>query len=1028
MIRRNNFLFSSWFMGALFIIFALTMAMATFVENDYGAAAARDVVYNAWWFELIFVLLAINFIGQIFRYKLYRPAKLTILVFHSAFIVIITGAGITRYMGQEGMMHLREGEAKSSFQSGNRYIHLNVTGANGQKVFSSKEPFVVTPLSVDTYEEQIKLDGRPYQLHFQKYLPNAQQTIVSAKEGNPLVKLNVSGQNTGAHSFILKPGQMKRIRDLKIGFYDGDNLDIRIDLQHDSFYVFSDTLINRLSMRNRNSRIFSKNTRVPLQPMYIYEFGSWRLVTQNLSKSGALKYGRGQAEMHVHRPNVLHFELLGNNSREDLYVRFNSDYSEPAFAEAGGHRFELDYQPQKISLPFQIKLQDFILERYPGSHSPSSFKSQVVVMDQEKSVDEEYMIYMNNVLKHRGYRFYQSSYDQDEKGSVLSVNHDPVGMHVTYAGYGLLFLFIVLSLLNKKAAFRSVHAGFWKLPLKKGAAIFLFILAFSSASLGNPEHKLVVNKKIANAFGGVLVQDNKGRTKPLYTLSHDVLRKIHRSNTYRDLNAMQVFLGLHYDFQRWRNEPLIKVSQSDLRDVLGLKGKYASIDQLVDMQHNTYRLRNDVQEAYSKPEAQRNRFDKEVIKVDERVNICFMIISGDLLRIFPFRDQSGKWGKPKQAVPYTKTQEDSLFVANVLHRIRQASVQNNISEAKRYIHSIKDYQRKYASYPLPSASKVKSEIIYYKSRIFERLFPFYAISGLLLLGLLMAAVIRGKRKQDFLIRILIRIIGIGFVFHLAGFVLRWYISGHAPMSNGYESMIFISWVLVLGGFLFSRKSKLTLAATAILAALTLMVAHLSFMDPEITNLVPVLQSFWLTLHVSVITSSYGFLGMAALLGLIVMVFYALINEGKHDRILSTIKDLSVINFKSLTLGLYLLTIGTFLGAIWANEAWGRYWGWDPKETWSLITIIVYSFVVHSRHIPGFQSLFAFNVLALFAFASVLMTYFGVNYYLTGLHSYAGGEPVPVPPFVYISVGLLLVLSFYAYWNRNRKLQLPWKDA
>ena len=732
--------------------------------------------------------------------------------------------------------------------------------------------------------------------------------------------------------------------------------------------------------------------------------------------------------MHGQNPDVLHFELLGGNYQDDLYVRFNPGHSEPAVAEHRGHRFEIDYRPRQITLPFRIKLQDFMLERYPGSNSPSSFKSRVEVIDREKSVHKEFMIYMNNVLKHRGYRFYQSSYDQDEKGSVLSVNHDPVGMHVTYVGYGLLFLFIVLSLVNKKSAFRRVHAGFWKLPLKKGAAVFLFLLAFSFTSKGNAEGKLVVNKEIANAFGGVLVQDNKGRTKPLYTLSHDVLRKIHRSNTFRDLNAMQVFLGLHYDFQRWKNEPLIKVSQSDLRDVLGLKGKYATIDQLVDMQHNTYKLRDYVREAYGKAETQRNRFDKEVIKVDERVNICFMIISGDLLRIFPFRNQSGKWGKPKQAVQYTKTQEDSLFVANILHMIRQAAIQGNTREAKRYIQSIKDYQRKYASYSLPSEGKVKTEMFYYKSRIFERLFPFYAISGLMLLVLLMAAVIRGKRKQDYLIKVLIWIIGIGFAFHTAGFILRWYISGHAPMSNGYESMIFISWVLVLGGFLFSRKSRLTLAATAILASLTLMVAHLSFMDPEITNLVPVLKSFWLTLHVSVITSSYGFLGMSAILGLIVMVFYALINEQKHDRILNTIKDLTVVNFKSLTLGLYLLTIGTFLGAIWANEAWGRYWGWDPKETWSLITIIVYSFVVHSRHIPGFQSLFAYNVLSLFAFASVLMTYFGVNYYLTGLHSYAGGEPVPVPAFVYITVGLLLALAFYAYWNRNRKMQLPWKDA
>ena len=216
------------------------------------------------------------------------------------------------------------------------------------------------------------------------------------------------------------------------------------------------------------------------------------------------------------------------------------------------------------------------------------------------------------------------------------------------------------------------------------------------------------------------------------------------------------------------------------------------------------------------------------------------------------------------------------------------------------------------------------------------------------------------------------------------------------MSNGYESMIFISWVTLLAGFIFSRKSAFALSATAVLASMTLMVAHLSFMDPEITNLVPVLKSYWLTLHVSVITGSYGFLGLGAILGLIIMVLLLFSNAGNSERISATIDELTVINYKTLTLGLYFLTIGTFLGAVWANESWGRYWGWDPKETWSLITIIIYSIVIHSRNIPGMKDIFTFNLLSLFAFSSVLMTYFGVNYYLSGMHSYAAGDPVPVP--------------------------------
>jgi cytochrome c-type biogenesis protein CcsB len=283
---------------------------------------------------------------------------------------------------------------------------------------------------------------------------------------------------------------------------------------------------------------------------------------------------------------------------------------------------------------------------------------------------------------------------------------------------------------------------------------------------------------------------------------------------------------------------------------------------------------------------------------------------------------------------------------------------------------------------------------------------------------LITIVIRGSKKKSLVVSVLGWLLFTGFLFHTFGLGIRWYIAGHSPMSNGYESMIFISWVTLLAGFVFSRKSAFALSATAVLASMTLMVAYLSFMDPEITNLVPVLKSYWLTLHVSVITGSYGFLGLGAVLGLIILILILFSNPGNRERISVTIDELTVINYKTLTLGLYFLTIGTFLGAVWANESWGRYWGWDPKETWSLITIIIYSIVIHSRNIPGMKDLFTFNLLSLFAFSSVLMTYFGVNYYLSGMHSYAAGDPVPVPVFVYVAVIVLAVLSLVAYMKYN----------
>jgi cytochrome c-type biogenesis protein CcsB len=315
---------------------------------------------------------------------------------------------------------------------------------------------------------------------------------------------------------------------------------------------------------------------------------------------------------------------------------------------------------------------------------------------------------------------------------------------------------------------------------------------------------------------------------------------------------------------------------------------------------------------------------------------------------------------------------------------------------------------------LPVKAQVKAEILYYKLAVFERLFPFYLSMGMIMIILLIIMVIRNRSGSSSLINILRWLLFAGFILHTSGIALRWYIAGHAPLSNGYESMIFISWITLLAGFIFSRKSDFALSSTAVLSGLTLLVAHMSFMDPEITNLVPVLKSYWLTLHVSVITGSYGFLGLGALLGLLTMVLLVMSTGKNRERISGTIDELTVINYKTLTLGLYFLTIGTFLGAVWANESWGRYWGWDPKETWSLITIIVYTLVTHSRMIPGIKDIYTFNLLSMFAFSSVLMTYFGVNYYLSGLHSYAGGDPVPVPVFVYVTIIILVTLSVAAY--------------
>jgi len=276
--------------------------------------------------------------------------------------------------------------------------------------------------------------------------------------------------------------------------------------------------------------------------------------------------------------------------------------------------------------------------------------------------------------------------------------------------------------------------------------------------------------------------------------------------------------------------------------------------------------------------------------------------------------------------------------------------------------------------------------------------------------------------------VLISLMYLAFITHTAGLAARWYVSGHAPWSNGFEVLIYLAWTTILAGLVLSVRSEFTMAVTPILSFLILQIAHLSWMDPQITNLVPVLKSFWLVLHVSVITSSYGFLAMGALIALVNLILMCTITKRNISQVYIHIEELSAIIEISLTAGLYLLSVGTFLGGVWANESWGRYWGWDPKETWALITILVYAFILHMRLIPGLKGIYALNLGALTGIGSVLMTFFGVNYYLTGLHSYASGDPLQFPLYLYILLVIVVGIAGYAYYSYRRyRLLQPLSD-
>jgi cytochrome c-type biogenesis protein CcsB len=1013
-----KFLFSPVFMGILFVIFAASMAAATFIENDYGSSAAYNYVYDSRWFELILLLLTVNLTGQMVIFKLYRKPRLTGFLFHLSFVLMVAGAAITRYTGWEGSMHIREGEEQDKCFSGDKYLGYVLKDESGNIVDKDIQKYYMSSRSADNYRKKIRSGGKEYELVLARIIPNAAEIISRSPGGIPVISFVVT-DSLGRENIKLKSGESAEFNGVTIGL-NNENNDVSIFTDSSSFFMRSGSPVVQEGMMTRERIEYGPDEIAEVSAMQIYRVKGIMIVPQELEAEGVLKTVTIDPNKQNTGINSFIFNIFSGGEQAATINVWDiaSEYRSSGSAQFDGNTLEINYGSEEISLPFSLRLNDFVLERYPGSNSPSGYKSNIVLIDKAEGLEEPFTIFMNNILKHKGYRFYQSSYDQDEMGTILSVNHDRAGMLVTYTGYGLLFFFIILSLLNRKSIFNTVNAGFWSSALRKKAPVGL-ILFLLSGLIGTDAQRLIPSKDAADSFGNILVQDQKGRTKPLFTLSNDILRKVTRENKFEGLTSIQVYLGVYLDFENWKDVPLIRVSSRELQKTFGISGNYAAFTDFVDLEGGAYKLSEEVGKAYTKSPGARTKAEKEIMKVDERVNIIYMIYNEDFLKIFPGHNEQHTWSSPQEALKNSISREDSIYLGNVIHSLADALREKNTALVNQISASIMDYQKRFSGYDLPPESKTKAESLYYRMLIFERLFPFYATIGILMLIGLIIMVLKGKKDIPLFVKILSWILFAGFLFHTLGLGLRWYISGHSPMSNGYESMIFISWVTLLAGFIFSRKSAFALSATSVLAGLTLMVAHLSFMDPEITNLVPVLKSYWLTLHVSVITGSYGFLGLGAILAIISMILLLFSDKKNVERISATIDELVVINYKSLTLGLYLLTIGTFLGAVWANESWGRYWGWDPKETWSLITIVVYSLVIHSRLIPGMKDIYTFNLLSLFAISSVLMTYFGVNYYLTGLHSYAGGDPVPVPLFVYVAVAVLVSLAVFAYMKYRK---------
>jgi len=742
--------------------------------------------------------------------------------------------------------------------------------------------------------------------------------------------------------------------------------------------------------------------------------------------------------------DVLVLKLSSEGQEKEVtLVGSKGKMGEPQTFKIGKLEYTLFFGSKVYELPFSVTLNDFIADKYPGTeNSYSAFESRVTVKDGKNKFDAR--IYMNHILDYKGFRLFQASFDPDEKGTVLSVNHDFWGTWITYVGYFFLFLGLLGVLFTKDSRFADLKRKLANVKDKKAKLTTVLILLMGlngfaqnhNHDKGLPTAKQIdslinvfkVSEEHAARFGRLVIQDEKGRMKPINTFSSELLRKVSKSDTYKDMNSDQVFLSITQMPQIWYNVPIIylKKDNDSIRKIIGIDkdAKYAALINFFDDKGN-YKLSPYLGEAARS--AVQNQFQKDFTEADKKVNLLYSALSGSILRLFPIpNDKNNKWVSPLELEHSKFSGMEMVYVKNVLplyfNAMKDSQKSGSYKMPNQLIESINGFQKKFGSKVRPSDEKINSEIIYNKYDVFKKLYYLYMTTGVLMLLFTIMNIFFDRKPIRITINIFHAIIAVLFGFHTLGLIARWYISGHAPWSDAYESMIYVAWATMFFTLIFDRKSKLTVASGTFVASMILMIAHWNWMDPAIANLQPVLNSYWLMIHVAIIVASYGPFTLGMVLGVVSLILMLFTNEKNKAKMKLNIQEITYINEMALTIGLVMLTIGNFLGGQWANESWGRYWGWDPKETWALISIMIYAFVIHARFVPALRGRWIYNLMSVLAFYSIMMTYFGVNFYLSGLHSYASGDKVVTPSFVYYSLACVAVLATFAFIKNKKYLK------
>lgn len=1032
-------------MAVLFFVFAVAMGIATFIENDFGTQTSKALIYNAWWFELIMVFFVINFFGNIFRYRLFKKEKWPVLMFHASFILILLGAGITRYVGYEGIMLIEEGETTNKFLSETTYLNAIVDDGNVQKP-EINAPILLSALGENnwSYSDNFKTETTEIDFKFElvDYIPWAEKKLIEDENGKEHLFFVESSEGT-RHEHWIEKGTIQNIHGVLVGFdAPDDNATLSFTNKDGVLKMTSKSDGDWFRMADQVKGKITKDSLEIFKYLTLHTIADMQFVIPKPVEKGIMKTVRGKKDDAKKDAIIIDVTAGDETKRIELFgSKFNSTGSKEM--KIAGLNFRLLYGAKILETPFSIKLNDFQLEKYPGSESAASYASEVTVIDPKETFD--YRIYMNHILDHRGYKFFQASYDLSggKEETHLSVNHDFLGTFITYLGYSLLYTGMITILFAKYTRFDDLKSGLKKIRKKKMTLSLIGFLLASTITYSQHDSKNHTTERIsttkidsilqaniveashAELFSKLVIQDAGGRMKPAHTFASELVRKVSHSDTFKGMNASQVLLSIIENPRFWFEVPVIYLEEKNLkiREYIGIDAtaEFASLADFITPQ-GEYKIREKVAEAQKKNV--RNKYEKDLINIDKRIGLLYSAIGGGILKIYPIPgDENNKWVSQPETSEANFKGTDSVFVRQSLpvyiQFLQKAKKTGNYTEANKVLEGIKTFQQKFGAEVNLSQDKIDLEIAYNKAQPFLTLAMYYGIASLFLIVFVVWQIFVTRKWINITVKGLSIGVAILFVLHTLGLLARWYISGYAPWSNAYESIIFVAWATVLFGLFMGRKSALTITATAFLAAITLAFAHQNWLDPEIANLQPVLNSWWLLVHTSIIVASYGPLSLGMILGIIALFLMVFTTKKNKKRMDLNIKELTIINEMAITIGLIMLTIGNFLGGMWANESWGRYWGWDPKETWALISIMVYAFVLHMRLIPGLRSRLAFNFASAFAYMSIMMTYFGVNFYLSGLHSYASGDRAVTPTEAYMYIAFLTLLTTAAHFKYKK---------